>query len=161
MVDKEETEEQEPKTLEERVDAMEGGVTTILDLLENLTKRIEEVDKKAVKKSAGLFGGKRTKTAIKDTKTGTVYPSKARLGKELAGKEGFEGIDPGNNFAYYQIIAKAPDRFVDASAEEAEKVWAEEKVRREAEVAEANKRLAEEEAAKQKAEAEAKAKAKK
>ena len=145
----------EPKTIDERMEAVEGAMTTILDMLESQAKKIAEVDKKAVKKSSGLFGGKRQKTAIKDTKTGKIYPSKARLGKELSGKEGFEGIDPGNNFAYYQIVAKAPDRFVDASDEEAEKAWEVERVAREKEVEEANKKLAEEEAAKAKAEAEA------
>jgi len=147
--------EKTPKTVDERVEALETGVTALLDLVEQATKRIEEVDKRAVKKSTGLFGGKREKTAIRDTVTGTIYPSKARMGKELSGKEGFEGIDPGNNFAYYQIIAKAPDRFVDANAEEAEKAWAVEKAEKEAEVAEANKRLAAEEAKKKAEEAKA------
>ena len=115
------------KTPEERIAALEEAIGTMLDMLEEITKKVAEVDKKAVKKSTGLFGGKRKKTAIKDTKTGIIYPSKARLGKELAGKEDFAGLDPGNNFVYYQIIAKAPDRFIDATDEEAEKAWASEK----------------------------------
>ena len=144
------------KTIEERMDAVEEAMTTILDMLEAQAKKIAEVDKKAVKKSTGLFGGKRTKTAIKDTVTGKIYPSKARLGKELAGKEGFEGIDPGNNFAYYQLISKAPERFVTASDEEAEKVWEAERIAREKEVEEANKKLAAEEEKKKAEEAKAK-----
>ncbi len=143
----------ETKTPEERLDALEEAAGTILDMVEDLTKKIAEVDKKAVKKSTGLFGGKRKKTAIKDTITGTIYPSKARLGKELAGKEGFEDIDPGNNFAYYQIIAKAPERFVDASDEESTKVWEDEAAARAKEVEEANKKLAKEEADKKAEEA--------
>ncbi len=155
------------KTIEERMSALEDATGTILDMLEGLTKKVTEVDKATVKKTKGLFGGKRTKTAIKDTKTGTIYPSKARMGKELAGKDDFKDLDPGNNFVYYQIIGKAPDRFVDASDEEAEKVWEAEKARIAKEVEEANKRLqaeqkvkdeAEAKAAKEAAEAEAKAK---
>lgn len=150
------TEEQTPKTPEQRIEALEEATGTVLDMLEALTKKVNEVDKKAVKKSSGLFGGKRKKTAIKDTKTGIVYPSKARLGKLLAGTEDFKDLDSGNNFVYYQIIAKAPERFVDASDEEAEKCWAAEKVEAERERAEAQKKLDAE--AKAKAEAEAKAK---
>ena len=155
-----------PKTIEERMAAMEEAMTTILDMMEAQARKIAEVDKKAVKKASGLFGGKRTKTAIKDTITGTIYPSKARLGKLLAGTPDFKDIDPANNFSYYQIIAKAPERFVNASDEEAEKAWEMERVAREKEVEEANKRLAEEEEAKKAKEAEeakeaaAKAKAK-
>ncbi len=148
------------KTTEERVGAIEEALGTILDMLEEQTRKIAEVDKKSVKKSTGLFGGKRKKTAIKDTTTGTIYPSKARLGKELAGTADFKDIDPGNNFSYYQIIAKAPERFVDADDEEAEKVWKEEAAVREKEVEEANKRIAAEEETKKKAETEAAAKAK-
>lgn len=136
--------EEGQKTPEERIGALEDIAGTILDMLEKLTKKVEDVDKRAVKKSAGLFGGKRTKTAIKDTQTGVVYASKAQMGKKLAAEF---GLDPGNNFVYYQIILKAPDRFVDASEEEAKKVWAEEEVQRAKEVEEANKRLAAEQKA--------------
>lgn len=133
------------KTVEQRMEALEDATTTILDMVESLTKKVSDVDKRAVKKSTGLFGGKRTKTAIKDTATGTIYPSKARMGKELAGKGDFKDLDPGNNFVYYQIVAKAPDRFVDASEGEAEKVWAEEAKRQEAEVAERQAQMDKEE----------------
>lgn len=146
------TEGQEPKTVEARLDDLESAIKTMLDMLEDVTKKIAEVDKKAVKKSSGLFGGKRTKTAIKDTKTGTVYASKAQMGKRVAAEF---GLDPGNNFVYYQIITKAPDRFVDAGEEESAKAWADEKVRVEKERAEAQAKLDAE--AKAKAEAEAKA----
>ena len=144
--------EDKEKSPEERIQALEEAISTILDMLESLTKKVSEVDKKAVKKSAGLFGGKRKKTAIKDTKTGTIYASKAQLGKKLASEF---SLDPGNNFVYYQIIAKAPERFVDASDEEAEKTWADEKVQVEKERAEAQKKLDEEEKAKAAEEAKA------
>ena len=144
------------KTPEERIEALEEATGTILDMLESLTKQIADVDKKTVKKSAGLFGGKRKKTAIKDTKTGIIYSSKARLGKLLAGTTDFPDLDNSNNFVYYQIIAKAPDRFEDASEEEATKVWAEEKAQQEKEVAARNKELEAEAAAKAKEDAKTK-----
>lgn len=144
--------EEQAKTPEQRLDALEEAISTLLDMVESLSKKVTEVDKRAVKKSTGLFGGKRTKTAIKDTTTGTIYPSKANLGKKLAAEF---GLDPGNSFVYYQVILKAPDRFADASAEEAEKSWEAERAQREKEVAEANKRMQAEEEAKKKAEAEA------
>ena len=155
------------KTLEGRVDGIEEALKTILDLIEDQGKKLAEVDKKAVKKSAGLFGGKRTKTAIRDTTTGKVYASKAQLGKQLAGTEDFKDLDPGNNFVYYQIIAKAPERFVDATEEEATKAWEAETANKEKERAEAQEKLdaeakvTAEAEAKAKAEADAKAKAKK
>lgn len=142
------------KTVEERVEALEEAISTILDLVESLTQKVAEVDKKAVKKSTGLFGGKRTKTAIKDTKTGSIYASKAATAKALY-KE-VENGDPGDHFLWYKLQAAFPDRFVDASEEEAQKVWAEESAQREKEVEEANKRLAEEEAKKKAEEAKAK-----
>ncbi len=144
--------EEKPKTIEERVAGVEEATGAILDMLEALTKKVNEVDKKAVKKSAGLFGGKRTKTAIKDTQTGKIYASKAQMGKSIAAEL---GLDPGNNFVYYQIVAKAPDRFVDAGPEEAEKAWADEKAQTEKDRAEAQKKLDAEEAAKKAEEAKA------
>ena len=126
------------ETQPDRVEALEKAVGTIADLIESLVKEIDGLKKSTVKKSTGLFGGKRTKTAIKDTKTGKIYPSKANMGKQVAAE--FD-LDPGNNFVYYQIILKAPDRFVEASDEEAEKVWKEEEAKRAKEVEEENKRL--------------------
>ncbi len=137
--------EEKPKTAEERIAGLEEATGAILDMLEGLTKKISEVDKKAVKKSTGLFGGKRTKTAIKDTQTGKIYASKAQMGKSIAAEM---SLDPGNNFVYYQIVAKAPERFVDATDEEAEKAWADEKAQVEKDRAEAQKKLDAEEAAK-------------
>ena len=145
--------EDKEKTPEERIEALEEAMGTILDMLEALTKKVAEVDKKAVKKSSGLFGGKRKKTAIRDTKTGTIFASKAQLGKKLAGEF---GLDPGNNFVYYQIIAKAPERFEDASEEEAEKAWTAEKAQAEKDRAEAQKKLDDEAKAKAKTTEEAK-----
>lgn len=143
-----------PKTTEERVEALEEAVTTVLDMLEQISKKMGDLDKRTVKKATGLFGGKRTKTAIKDTTTGKIYPSKAATGKELF-KE-VENGDPADHFLWYKLIAKFPDRFVDASAEEAESVWAEEKAKLEAEVEEANKKIEAEEKAKAAAEAKGK-----
>jgi len=148
------TTEDKAKTPEQRIDALEEAVGTILDMLESISKKVDEVDRKTVKKAAGLFGGKRTKTAIKDTKTGKVYSSKAATGKALYAE--VENGDPGDHFLWYKLQAAYPDRFVEASEEETNKVWEDERIAREKEVEESNKRLAAEEA-KAKAE-EAKAK---
>jgi len=144
------------KTPEECIDALEEAMGTILDMLENLTKKVDEVDKKTVKKSTGLFGGKRTKTAIKDTKTGKIYASKAATGKALYGE--VENGDPADHFLWYKLQAAYPDRFTDASDEEANKVWEDERIAREKEVEESNKKL---EAERKAAEAKEKAEAKK
>lgn len=133
-------ESEKPKT---KVDALEESLLKLIDMVEEMGKRVEKLEKTSVKKAAGLFGGKRERTAIKDTKTGVVYVSKAAVGKALAGE--FE-LDPLDHFAWYKITAAAPDRFATASEEEAKGVWEEERVQREKEVAEANKRAAEEEA---------------
>jgi len=138
---------------------MEDILTGALELIEKLSGRMDtfekgltSVEKKASGKATGLFGGKREKTAIKDTKTGILYSSKAAVGKKLAAEF---GADPGDHFAWYKIQAKAPDRFINATPEEAAKIWAEDKAAQDKKIEESNKRLAEEEAAKAKAEADA------
>jgi len=142
MTQEKKPEGEKPKT---KVDALEEAMLSLMEMVETLGERIGKIEKTAVKKSTGLFGGKREKTAIRDTKTGKIYPSKAAVGKALAGE--FE-LDPLDHFSWYKIISKAPDRFVSASEEEAQKVWKEEEEKRAKEVEEANKKIAEEEAAK-------------
>ena len=150
-------EEGQERTLEERIAAVEDALGTLLDMTEDLSKKLTEVDKKTVKKASGLFGGKRTKTAVKDTKTGTIYPSKAATAKALY-KE-VENGDPGDHFLWYKLIAAFPERFVDAGEEEAKKVWEAEAKVREKEVEESNKKLEAERVAKEAAEAKTKAEA--
>ena len=105
-------------TVEERVSAVEEAVTTVLDMLEDLTKKFGDLDKKTVKKASGLFGGKRKKMAIKDTTTGTIYPSKSAVGKALYGE--IDGGDPGDHFLWYKLLTKFPDRFEELDPESAE-----------------------------------------
>lgn len=137
------TEEQE-----KRIKAIEDVVGSLIDKVESLTNEVVTLKKTAVKKSTGLFGGKREKTAIKDTKTGKVYPSKASVGKNLA-KE--FNLDPLDSFVWYKIITQAPDRFIEASPEEAKKAWDEQAAETQRYVDEQNRKL----------QAEAKAKAEK
>ena len=112
---------------EKRITAVETGITSILDLVENLTKKVSDVDKKTIKKATGLFGMKRTKTAIKDVTTGIVHASKSAVGKALY-KE-IEDGDPADRFIWYKLLAKFPDRFeeLDSESAEAKKVWEDEK----------------------------------
>lgn len=138
----------EDKEPEEKKDkGIEEVVLSLIDKVEELTKKIDGLEKTSVKKSAGLFGGKRQKTAIKDTKTGKIYPSKAAIGKNFAGEF---GLDVTDNFAWYKIISQAPDRFVEATEEEAQKAWADQEAQLQKSVDEANKKIAADEAAKKK-----------
>lgn len=137
--------EPEKKPEDKKEEGVEEVVLTLIDKVEELTNRIKTLESTSVKKSAGLFGGKREKTAIKDTKTGKIYPSKASVGKNLAGEY---KLDVTDNFAWYKIISQAPDRFVAASDEEAQKSWAEQDSQLQKSVDEENKKIAAEEAKK-------------
>ncbi len=151
-------EEQEvPASPEDRLDALEGVVFELIGKVEEVVKEIAGVKKSTVQKAKGLFGGKREPSPMKDLKTGTVYPSKASLGKNLAVEA---NADPLSTMAYYVVIKnlKMPDgtdRFVEASPEEGAKALADKKAQIEKEVAEANKRLEKEAAEKAAAEAKA------
>jgi len=143
----------EEKTPEERLEAVEEALDAVLGMVEELSKKVNDIDKKTVKKSTGLFGGKRkSEFGTKDTKTGKVYPTKAAAGKALATEY---DLDPLVSTVYYTIMSKDPERLVDASAEETEKARKERDEQKAKEVAEANKRMEEEkkaEDAKKKAE---------
>ena len=127
---------EKPKT---KIDQLEDSILELIDMVGAIGERMDKLEKTAVKKSTGLFGGKRGRIAIKDTTTGIVYVSKASVGKALAGEA---DTDPLDHFAWYKLQAKFPDRFVEATAEEKTKVEAEEKARVEREVAEANAKIA-------------------
>lgn len=120
----------------------ENMVKVVQDLVTAVPMILDEIKKlqsTTVKKSSGLFGGKRVETAIKDTTTGVIYPSKAAMGKALA-KE-FSG-DTTDNFVYYKIMAKAAaGRFVDATQVEAEAAWAKQQSELQKAVDAANKEL--------------------
>jgi len=131
-----------------RIEALEETVLQIAEKVDDLAKQIAGVEKSTVKKSKGLFGGKRERVAIKDTTTGGIYVSKAAVGKALAEEADTTAED---HFAWYKLIAKFPDRFVDATPAEKAKVDKEEEERIAKEVAESNARLAKEEAAAAKA----------
>ena len=62
----------------------------------------------------GLFGGKRVRTPIRDTKTGAIYRSKYQAGKVLATEA---GANPTDRFAWYKLISRFPERFVEVTSE--------------------------------------------
>ena len=132
--------EAKPKTrldiLEERLAAIEEVVNEALKNMEGLKKQVGSV---AAPK--GLFGGKRERVAMKDTKTGVVYPSKAALGRALATEF---GVDMDDHFSYYKVISAAPDRFAEAPEAEAKAAWDKVDAEKQALVDEANRKLAEE-----------------
>ena len=67
----------------------------------------EDVKEKAV--TTGKKRGRQVAQPVRDTKTGTVYPSKARAGMAVATEY---GLEPTNHFAWYEVIKQDPDRFV-------------------------------------------------
>lgn len=105
-----------------------------------LTAKVEELSKRPYAKRQ-LFGGKTERNPVVDTKTNKVYISKSALGKTVAAE--FE-LDPADKFVWYKIRAKAPDRFREATEDEAKKVIAD----FETEQAAAQAKLEAEEAAK-------------
>ena len=129
------------KTAEERLGALEEAVGAILDLVETLTKQVSKVESSTVQKPKGLFGGKRTKTAILDTKTKIVHASKSAVGKALYAE--IENGDPGDRFIWYKLMAKFPDRFTELADDDPQAIacWEAEKTQIAADQAEAQKKL--------------------
>ncbi len=74
------------------------------------TAKVEQTVKSIKKK------GRQAAQPVKDTKTGTVYASKARAGMAVAAEY---GLDSKNHFVWYEVIKKDPKRFVAASQAEA------------------------------------------
>lgn len=58
--------------------------------------------------------GRRVAQPVRDTRTGTVYGSKASAGMSVAAEY---GLDPTNHFIWYEVIKRDPDRFVRVTAE--------------------------------------------
>ena len=139
------------KTVEERIGALEEAVGAILDLVETLTKQVSKVEATAVTKPKGLFGGKRTKTAILDTKTNIVHASKSAVGKALYTE--IENGDPGDRFIWYKLMAKFPERFTELEDTDPKAVacWEAEKAATAKEQEAAQVKLDAEQAAKDKA----------
>ena len=126
---------------ETKVKALEEIVHNLVIQVDNNTNQLESL---ANNKSTGLFRGKRARVAIVDTKTHKVYISKSAAGKALA-KEA--DTTPEDHFAWYKLIAKFPDRFVEASPEEKAKAEKEQEARVAKEIEEANANSVKEEEA--------------
>lgn len=69
--------------------------------------RVEEESKEV-----GVTKAKKKAKPQKDTKTGVVYKSKSSAGMAVAAEY---GLDPTETFIWYEVIKKAPDRFVSAT----------------------------------------------
>ena len=148
------TEQQgQPKS---RIEVLEEALVDLVDKVEKLANEVASLQKTAVKKSTQRLGSDHSRKAVKDTKTGKVYPSKFAAGKDIASSEDLEDskgkIDPLDNFAYYRIDKLFPGRLVEATEEEAKEAWAKADAELQKAVEEANKRLQAEEAAKAEAE---------
>jgi hypothetical protein len=146
--------------VEGRIVQVENAVLTMLDKVEELVNQIADVKKSGgEKKTTQRAGADHSRKAVKDTKTGKIYPSKFATGKAVISEERPKDekgeLDPLNTWAWYRLTKLYPDRFVEATEEEAKATWAKVDAEQQAEVEAANKRQAEEEAAKKKAEEEA------
>jgi len=142
--------EQEQTKSKTKLENLEEVVINLLDVVTDMSKTIQkleeevnELKKNTSSKPKGLFGGKRTRTAIKDTETGVVYPSKAATGRALCEEVGTDETD---HFAWYKLIAKFPDRFEELpeDSKEAQQAWEQQKKELEEYVAQENKKLQEE-----------------
>jgi len=87
------------------------------DMKDKQNAKVEEiqvsdqaVETPEVEKTAQKFGGRRKAVRVRDTTTGVVYASKSKAGKAVAAEL---GLDPDNAFVWYQVVKKAPDRFVE------------------------------------------------
>lgn len=132
----------EPKS---RIEVLEEALYELIDKVEELAKAVATLQKTAVKKTTQRFGAEHARKAVKDTKTGKVYPSKFAAGKALAGEY---NLDPLDTKVYYQVVKADPGRLVEATEEEAKGAWAEADAQLQKSIDEANRRIAEEEAKK-------------
>ncbi len=134
-----------PEPTKSRIEILEEVVYTLVDKLEEIANRLGQLEKTAIKKSTQRFGADHKPKAVKDTKTGKVYPSLFAAGKGLAAEY---GLDPLDTKVYYQIIKKEPERLkvLEATDPEGIAVQAAAKAELEEKVQEANKAAAAEEA---------------
>lgn len=128
-----------------RIEILEEVVTELVGKMEELAGALGTLQKTAMKKSTQRFGADHSRKAIRDTKTGKVYPSMFSAGKALATDY---GLDPADTKVYYQIIKKDPTRLAPASEEEATGAWTEADAQLQRVVDEANRKMQAEEAAK-------------
>lgn len=140
MTTEQEKKAEQPKS---RIEVLEEVVFTLVDKMEELSKAIETLQKTAVRKTTQRFGAEHGRKAVKDTKTGAIYPSKFSAGKKLAAE--YE-LDPLDTKVYYQIMKKDPARLVDASDEESKEAWTKADAELQKAVDEENIRLAAEQA---------------
>lgn len=119
------------QVLQEATEALQKEQKDLVEAVLELAGKVEAIEKElpqikelAAKggKPKGLFGGRRQRTPVKDAETGVVYPSKSMAGQQLCGL--VDG-DPADHFAYYKLVNQFPDRFVEASEEEAKAAEAE------------------------------------
>ena len=126
---------QEVKELRDLIVSIGKEVTSLVDnevpslktQMGELQKKVFEIESKKIeseKKPSGnsennnkkiLFGGKRTRTKVRDIETGVTYNSKAEVGRKLAG---LVNGNPKDNFIWYRILQKFPNRFEEIPEEE-------------------------------------------
>lgn len=113
---------EEPGKQKTVLDVIKEQIASLVETVTALAADVEELKKRPYAKRQ-LFGGKSERRPVVDTTTGTVYVSLSAVGKALA-KEA--DTTPDDHFAYYKLSTKFPDRFRDATEEEAAVAIAEE-----------------------------------
>lgn len=113
---------EEPGKQKTVLDVIKEQIAALVDQVTALAADVEELKKRPYAKRQ-LFGGKSERKPVVDTTTGKVYVSLSAVGKALA-KEA--DTTPDDHFAYYKLATKFPDRFRDATEEEAAVALAEE-----------------------------------
>lgn len=102
-------------TEEALMTAPPGDLITVKEIAAQLSKQgvtpVSPPAKKEAAKAEGKRRGKQKAQPVKDTKTGVVYPSKARAGMAVAAEY---DLDPTNHFVWYDVIKRSPERFVRA-----------------------------------------------
>ena len=115
----------EPEVKKSVLDVIKDTIAELVTKVDEMSVRLDEVEKRPYTKKR-LFGGKAERHPIVDTTNNVVYVSMSAAGKALAGEA---GTAPDDHFAFYKLQSKFPERFRDATEEEAGVAQAEEDAR--------------------------------
>ncbi len=105
----------EPEGKKSVLDVIKDQLAEMSTAMDAMNTRLEEVEKRPFTKKK-LFGGKAERRPIVDTTTNMTYVSMSAAGKALASEA---DTAPDDHFAFYKLQSKFPERFRDATEEEA------------------------------------------
>lgn len=105
----------EPGDKKTVLDVIKDQLAEMATAIDAIDTRLTDVEKRPFTKKK-LFGGKAERRPIVDTTTNMTYVSMSAAGKALAGEA---DTAPDDHFAFYKLQSKFPERFRDATEEEA------------------------------------------